>query len=756
MKFLNNRLSYRLLLYVIVCSTFFAAIITGIQLFIEYKKDVGEIDDDLAMIRRSYVPSVLSSRYNMDTEHLRLLLEGIHKLRDVAYVKVTKTQNGKETILASTGDADGSHDIIQTYPLVYKRNERDIDLGTLHVGVSLASVRARLWDRLIMIVASNALKTFLMSFCILWIMQILAIRHLRKIAAFAATLNIDSLDRKITLRRNKPSDERPDDLDDIVDAINKMIDRIKRDVEARNAAMQTQQALNHELQRTRERFALAMEASKDGLWDWHVETDEVYYSPGYAAMLGFESGELTPHVDIWKGLIHPDDKEMVVRANMDCLENRRKDFEIEYRMQTKKGQWLWILGRGMAAERDQDGRARRMIGTHTDITKRKKTEERLQEVQKMESIGSLAGGIAHDFNNILFPIIGMSELLLDELPHDDRFREYAREIHNAGKRAGDLVKQILTFSRQTEHKMLPVRIQPVIKEALKLSRATIPANIEIEQAIADDCGPVMADPVQLHQILMNLITNALHAVETNGGKIVVRLWCKVLGRNSFSRMQVSPGPYAVLSVEDTGFGIPPGVMDKIFEPYFTTKEQGKGTGLGLAVVYGIVKASYGEIVVDSEEGKGTTITIYFPITSKPVDMAETVSADGYKTGNERILLVDDEPAIIKYEKTMLKSLGYHVVGCHDGMTALDVFKAAPDDYDLVITDMTMPGMTGLQLARELLAIRPLLPVIICTGFSEQLDRETVVAAGIKELLLKPVGKFKIAETIRSILDAHGP
>lgn len=382
-------------------------------------------------------------------------------------------------------------------------------------------------------------------------------------------------------------------------------------------------------------------------------------------------------------------------------------------------------------------------------------EERIQQAQKMESIGNLAGGIAHDFNNILFPILGMSELLLEDLPSGSVEYENVREIYEAGKRGSELVQQILAFSRQSEHKVIPVRVQSVLKEVLKLTRSTIPSNIEINREIQSDCGLVLADPTQLHQVGMNLITNAFHAVEEKNGKIFVELKEVMLSADDLVNTTLKPGKYALLSVADNGTGMPSDVMDKLFEPYFTTKEQGKGTGLGLAVVYGILKTHKGDIKVYSKVGEGSVFKIYLPLMKKK---AEPVFADPLPelaTGDERILLVDDEESVVRLEKQMLQRLGYRVTEVTSSIDAVRAFNATPDAFDLVFSDMTMPNITGDELARKLRAVRADIPIIICTGFSERINQEKADALGVNGVLMKPVVMYDLAKKVRKVLDDSG-
>ena len=376
----------------------------------------------------------------------------------------------------------------------------------------------------------------------------------------------------------------------------------------------------------------------------------------------------------------------------------------------------------------------------------------LQQMQKMESIGNLAGGIAHDFNNLLFPIIGMSELLLEDLPSNSLEYENAKEIFNAGKRASELVQQILAFSRQSEPKMVPVRVQNIVREVLKLSRSTIPTDIDIVQDIQTDCGSVRGDATQIHQVVINLITNAYHAVQEKSGKIKVLLKQVKLDSESLPDIFLEQGECIHLSVSDTGVGIEHKDLPKIFEPYFTTKEKGKGTGLGLAVVFGIIKEHQGDIQVYSEVGIGTTFNVYLPLISQTTKSMHIGQSEEIELGTERILLVDDEISIAKLESQILLRLGYRVTQQTSSIDALNLFKSNPENFDLVITDMTMPKMTGDRLAREILRIRPDTPIIICTGFSERVNEERSKSIGVKGFLMKPVVKSDMAKMVKKVLN----
>jgi len=403
---------------------------------------------------------------------------------------------------------------------------------------------------------------------------------------------------------------------------------------------------------------------------------------------------------------------------------------------------------------------RKIITSFIDITELKRTEKenaklevQLRHAQKMESIGFLAGGIAHDLNNILFPISGLSEMLLDDIPPGSPDHKSIEQIYKSVQRGSDLVKQILSFSRQSKPQKLPIKIQSILREVLKLVRSAIPMNIEITSHIKPDCGMVSADPTQVHQIAMNLITNAYHAVERNGGTIDIEL--KETGPTDGTSeypIQLLAGEYACITVSDTGTGIDKTLIDKIFDPYFTTKELGKGTGLGLSVVYGIVKEHGGDIQVYSEVGKGTAFHVYLPLLKDANDMNFAAVTREYPTGRERILLVDDEEPIVRMEQIMLERLGYQVTARTSSPDALAAFKANPGHFDLVISDRGMPNMTGEQLARELILIKPGIPIIICTGFSDENDVNRAKAMGIKGFLMKPVATGDLATMVRKVLD----
>ena len=420
----------------------------------------------------------------------------------------------------------------------------------------------------------------------------------------------------------------------------------------------------------------------------------------------------------------------------------------------KKDGGLYECDTTISPIRDESGAIINYVFVGRDVTHIVRLEKQLRQAQKMEAIGTLAGGIAHDFNNILTVIIGYAEILLDGVSGDDSMRVDLEEVLKAGFRARGLVEQILTFSRQTEQERRPLQIAPIVKETLKLLRASIPKTVEIRENIAPESGMVLADPTQILQVLMNLCTNSAHAMRERGGRLEVGLMDVDLDYETVAQYpDLSPGPYSRLTVSDTGHGMDRTVKERIFDPFFTTKGPGEGTGLGLATVYGIVKSHRGEITVYSEPGKGTTFHVFLPKVEVEL-IPSTEPLVPLSQGKERILFVDDEEAVVQIGRKMLERLGYEVITSTDGSEALEIFRSQPEQFDLVITDQTMPNITGAELAQELMRIQPDIPVILCSGFSELMDQEKAKAIGIREFVMKPIITRDIGETIRKVLEGE--
>ncbi|MFO7884077.1 MAG: PAS domain-containing protein, partial [Desulfobacteraceae bacterium] len=515
------------------------------------------------------------------------------------------------------------------------------------------------------------------------------------------------------------------------------------DIHQRKKAEENQKALQAKL-------SSAMEIAGLGHWEYDVINDLFFFNDQFYKIFRTTAedagGYTMSSAEYADRFVHPEDSHMVKREIEKALSTGDPGYssQTEHRIRYADGETGYISVHFFIVKNSQ-GETIRTYGVNQDITQRR-------QAQKLEAIGSLAGGIAHDFNNLLFPIIGLSELFMEDFSPDTLEYQNALEIFKAGQRGASLVKQILSFSRQSDHRLMPTRVHTILDEAVKLCRSTIPANIEIVREIKKNSSTVMADPTQLHQIAMNLITNAFHALEETGGTILVQLEDVFIEPDHSFGLTLDPGKYSRMKISDNGPGIAPTVIEKIFDPYFTTKEKSKGTGLGLATVYGIVKEHGGDIKVESQPGRGTCFSVYFPLIETAASVEVDRETNRVFPGTESILLVDDEKPVVQLEKLILERLGYQVTACIGSVEALEIFSRNKNVYDIVVTDMNMPGMTGDELAKEILLLRPDIPIIICTGFSERINKQKAESLGIKGILMKPVVKTEMAKMIKTLLD----
>lgn len=469
-----------------------------------------------------------------------------------------------------------------------------------------------------------------------------------------------------------------------------------------------------------------------------------YRNPSYVELLGYDVEETVG--GNFLEFVVPEDRDTVREYYEQRLQGAEVPEQYEVGVQTREGtRTLEVKPRVIQYQGDQA-----TMVVMRDITERRRLETRLRQSHKLEAIGRLAGGIAHDFNNILLAILGYSEMTRDDLPEGSLTRENLEHVLKAGYRAKDLVKQILAFSRQYKQEREAIHIAPLVEEALTLLRASLPSTIDICQDLDTTCGTVLAGPTQIHQVIMNLCTNASHAMGKKGGVLEVRLAKAEVDADFADHNGAQQGPYIRLTVSDTGCGMTPDIIERIFDPFFTTKAIGEGTGMGLAAVHGIVESTGGAITVSSELGKGTTFHVLFPrIESHAMAIPGVVAP--IPKGKERVLLVDDEEELVHMGRQMLERLGYEVVATTRSLEALELFRAQPEVFDVVLTDQTMPDMTGDDLARELLRIRPDIPIILVTGFSQDIEPEHVYELGIREFIMKPMTARDLSEAIQRVL-----
>lgn len=869
----KSRLAIRLVFFILLFSSVITLLSTGAQLFFEYKRDLGQINSTVDQIRQAHLSTIIKSLWVYDLTMLETELQGIKELPDIGYVGIYKDNK----VIISAGQPLRDHYRRHSFSLPYTHKGQELALGTLQVDVSLLGLYQRLRERVIIILVTQAFKTFLVSSFTFFLFYFLVGRHLNTMAEFARSFSFKNLKKPLQLARHKAGSQERDELSLVEAAINEMRVNLIQEIDF---VRSSQKALAKSEQRFRSLVdnIPGVVYRRDLKFPWKV----FYISEMVEGFTGYPVEDFLSGQLLFGNLLHPTDAAEVETRIQEMLE-KGQPYEIDYRLTHKDGTVRWLFEKGRAVY-DEAGNPLWVDGVILDITEKKETErqldkkelllqsiientsdavffkdaagryvlantatlkaigkaehevigkndfelfpaasaktiskidsaamaadgpllaeeklrtssgdtywqanksalrdpagnllglvgisrniteikrnqlereelkKRLIQAQKMEAVGTLAGGIAHDFNNILAVIIGYAELARDDVPPASKAVSDLDKVLEAGNRARNLVKQILAFSRQAEAKPIPLQLQSLIKETLKMLRASIPTTITMREDLDSSCGVVLADPTQVNQILMNLCTNASQAMEEHGGLLTVSL--KKIYKNKDDRqlpVKLKEGPYVELAVSDTGTGIGPDVIDKIFNPYFTTKEVGKGTGMGLAIIHGIIREHGGEIAVESELGRGTTFRVYFPSVSRAqLPVLEKPAA--IPQGSERILFIDDEELLAEMGKNMLERLGYQVTVRQSSIDALSTFQNDPNSFDLVITDQTMPGMTGSDLARRILQIRPGMPIILCTGYSNLIDAESAKAMGIREFAMKPLSKGAIGKLIRKILD----
>ena len=532
-------------------------------------------------------------------------------------------------------------------------------------------------------------------------------------------------------------------------------DRVKRQNDAEQALLKKTHEIEQivtertlQLQQTKEKFKELVEHINDLIFIIDDTGVVTYISPVVEQVFGYCPSDVEGRK--FFDFLHKEESIAVIN----WFQNKPSGSidSVELRLCSKSGEYHWVTVSLRIEVKPGKGWIAR--GVLRDITKVKILEAQLRQSQKMEAIGTLSGGIAHDFNNILSPIIGYTEMLITRMPSGSPHIRKLNGIYKSALRAAALARQILTFSREENTDLREIKIQPIIAEALKLIRSTIPTTIEIKQDLQNDCRAIKADSTQMHQIIMNLATNAYHAMEETGGELKIGLTEINLSPSDLIDPEMQSGVYAYLTISDQGKGMTKELTEKIFDPFFTTKEKGKGTGMGLSVVHGIVKSMNGAIKVYSEPGKGTEFKLYFPIERNSFEESAVETESALIGGCERILLIDDEPDIVDMAEEMLRLLGYDVTSCLSSVEGFDIFQSNPDNFDLVITDMAMPGLPGDRLAVKLAGVRPDIPVLLCTGFSEVMSEEKAAACGIKGFLMKPIVMQDFAQKIWSVLDGE--
>jgi len=511
-----------------------------------------------------------------------------------------------------------------------------------------------------------------------------------------------------------------------------------------------------ELRNSEEKYRNLIDKLDDIIWILDLNLRTTYVSPSIEKKLGFTpeermaqdpSEQMTP--SSYAHVIELLTQELNREKEIGVDPNRIVRVEVEYYHKNSSTLWTENIVSGL---RDENGILVGIHGVSRDITKRKQLEKRLRQAQKMEAIGTLAGGIAHEFNNMLGIILGNAELAIADVPEWNPAKHCLEDIRTASLRAADVVRQILSFARKMPITYKPLQISIIIKESLRLIRATIPKSIELRREVLCNSEMILSNPTEINQVFMNLCSNAVHAMEEETGILEVRLEATILNDHSAAQYEdLTAGRYVKLTIKDTGEGMDPEIKDRIFDPYFTTKSVDKGSGMGLAVVFGIVKRHNGAIKIMSEVGQGTTAEVLLPVNDVPKE-TEVEESNNLPSGTESILFVDDEPSLLKMAKQMLERQGYKVIEKISSTEALKLFREEPDKFDLVITDMAMPGMAGDRFVKEIMKIQPNIPIILCTGHSDRMDEEKAKELGIKAYTMKPFDHKGLVKMVREVLN----
>lgn len=538
--------------------------------------------------------------------------------------------------------------------------------------------------------------------------------------------------------------------------------RVKHCIDQSNLSREKNK-IKKALETSEERFVRAIHGTNDGMWDWDIKTGEIFFSNRWKEMLGYFNSDFPSKYTDWRGLIHPDDSGKSLMLCLNLLDGTSGSIDFEYRLLTKENKYKWIHIRAMASY-DKNNEVIFVSGSHSDISESKQTlferqrlETQLRQSHKMKALGQLTSGIAHDFNNILASIMGYAELSKEFLlkDSDTRLRSYQDEILVAGSRARDLISQLLTYSRDSGGNSSKVLLQPLVKEVVKLLKSSFPTTIDIKLNIENELPSIVIDPIQIEQVIMNHCLNSKEAMEGKG-KIKISLSYENIDSNHekicASCNEIFDGSYVVFTIDDTGKGINSKSLNKIFDPYVTTKEFGDGPGMGLSVIHGIVHQYDGHICVDSIVGQGATFELYFPAIKKTksskVKNIPIVNAS--KKAN--ILVVDDEKPVADYLGEYLKLHGYKTTVFTNSLEALDFIKNNPDKFDLLITDLTMPDLTGIELAKECSKFSQALSVIVCSGNNEKINDSKYKVKSIKEIIAKPFVGSQLLSTVANVLE----
>ena len=750
-NWLRSGVGPRLLAAVLLFSSVVTLTLTALQLYLDYDREVGVISTRLDEIGRSTTGSLGESLWNLDQNQLKLQLEGILRLPDIRAAEVREIADRPNPIRVAVGERTTRSVVARDYPLTYTVQGTARAIGVLHVEATLSDVYQQLLNRALVILASQAAKTFLVSLFIIYMFHLLVTRHLVAIADFVSKYSLARPPPPLHLERRPPYD--PDELDKVIDAFNAMCANLERaygelrDVNGNlERDLKIRRRAEEDARASEQRFRDYAETASD--WFWETGPDHVFtYISDRAGAFGMDSEALI-------GKRRPDaafDHDAEVekwRDHMTTLERHEPFRKFEYRGRDAAGRvrYFSVNGQPVFAA---DGRFMGYRGSATDLTAQHETEERLRQSQKMDAIGQLTGGVAHDFNNVLTVITGTIEIIQEGLADKPQLAAIAQLIDDAASRGAEITSQLLTFARRQPLEPREIDVNGLVVETAKLLRPILGEHVDIVIRLADDAWLAMADPSQLSSAIVNLAVNARDAMP-DGGRLTLETANREL--DGTGNGDGDAGPFVMVAVADTGHGIPADIRDRVFEPFFTTKGVGRGTGLGLSMVYGFAKQTGGTVAIESEEGRGTVMRLFLPRSAGEAPVrAGPVQAPVAARGHETILVVEDDPLVQGYVIAQLGSLGYRTLTAGDGAAALALVDQGAS-FDLLFTDIIMPGgMNGRELAEAVRLRRPGVRVLYTSGYTDN----TIVHEGHLDpgvaLLRKPYRKSDLSQKIREML-----
>ncbi|MBR0753429.1 response regulator [Bradyrhizobium jicamae] len=753
-KWLGGGIGPRLLAAVLLFSSIVTLTLTAVQLYLDYHHEVNVIESRLDEVGRSYLGSIGESLWNLDQNQLQLQLTGILRLPDISAVELRERSTRPNAILISLGERGTASVVARDYPLDYFGQGTKHRIGMLHVEATLTEVYRQLLNRGLVILASQAAKTFLVSFFILYMFHWLVTRHLTDIAAFVSRYNPARPPPPLTLDRKPP--HTADELDHVINAFNRMCATLQLaygDLREANLKLEQDLVVRREAEESarhsEQRFRDYAETASD--WLWETGPDHVFtyvsdrltaFGMDRAAMIGKRRLDVA---------LDQDTESQKWREHMATLERHEPFRNFQYTRHDSAGRLRHLSVNGLPVFA-ADGRFMGYRGTATDLTKQHEAEERLRQSQKMDAIGQLTGGVAHDFNNVLTVITGTIEILREGVADKPELAAIAQLIEDAAARGADITSQLLTFARRQPLQPREIDVNGLVTDTARLLNPVLGEQIAIATALADDAWSALADPSQLSSAIINLSVNARDAMK-GGGKLTLTTANLVVDEAlAIDLGGVKPGPFVMISVTDTGSGIPADIRDRVFEPFFTTKGVGRGTGLGLSMVYGFARQTGGAVRIESEEGLGTTVRLYLPrAAGQAAAKAVPLAIPDLPRGHETILVVEDDALVRGYVIAQLGSLGYHTLVASDGIKALAMVDSGAA-FDLLFTDMIMPGgLNGRELADAVMKRRPGMKVLYTSGYTDNVAvHEGHLDPGIT-LLSKPYRKSDLSRKIREVL-----